>query len=180
MFYSIQRVSISSKSFWKNLASLLMPQKWQFVKGKKGIESTEFSYKCQGFQYERRLVAIRSEIDSTSEAKTLFPIPQYEFFWDKTNLKMSAFQIHSLNGKRSVRSNWIQWCKNHMACGTNRHQDFWANSALFQTLILAYNLMVWMMWLLTQTRFHEEPNTIRAWLIHVPAKLISRARQLIL
>lgn len=37
-----------------------------------------------------------------------------------------------------------------------------------------------MMWLNTETRFHEEPNTIRAWLIQVPAKLISRARQLIL
>ena len=40
----------------KNLASLLMSQKWQKVKGKKGIESTEFSYKCQGFQKERRLI----------------------------------------------------------------------------------------------------------------------------
>ena len=40
--------------------------------------------------------------------------------------------------------------------------------------------MVWMMWLNTQKSFHEEPNTIRAWLIQVPAKLISQARQLIL
>ena len=67
-----------------------------------------------------------------------------------------------------------------MASGTIRTQDFWANSALFQTSILAYNLMVWMMWLNTETRFHEEPNTIRAWLIMVPAKLISRGRQLLL
>ena len=57
---------------------------------------------------------------------------------------------------------------------------FWANSAIFLNEILAYNLMVWMMWLNTETRFHEEPNTIRAWLIQVPAKLICRARQLIL
>jgi len=67
-----------------------------------------------------------------------------------------------------------------MASGTIRTQDFWANSAIFQTAILAYNLMVWMMWLNTKTSFHEEPNTIRSWLIQVPAKLISRSRQLIL
>jgi len=67
-----------------------------------------------------------------------------------------------------------------MASGTIRTQDFWANSAIFQTAILAYNLMVWMMWLNTKTIFHEEPNTIRSWLIQVPAKLISRSRQLIL
>jgi len=67
-----------------------------------------------------------------------------------------------------------------MASGTNRSQDFWANSALFQTALLAYNLMVWMMWLHCQNGFDEEPNTIRAWLIEVPAKLIRRARQYIL
>jgi len=164
----------------KNLASLLMQQKWQKVKGLKGIESTEFSYKCQGWKKERRLVAIRSEIDSTCETKTLFPIPQYEFFCYVTNLKISPWKIHKCYGKRSTSENWIEWCKNHMASGTIRTQDFWANSASFQISILAYNLIVWMMWLNTETRFHEEPNTIRAWLIQVPAKLISRARQLIL
>jgi len=40
--------------------------------------------------------------------------------------------------------------------------------------------MVWMMWLNTQNGCHQEPNTLRAWLIQVPAKLIRRARQFIL
>lgn len=164
----------------KNLAGLLMQQKWQKVKGKKGIESTEFSYQCHGWKKERRLVAIRKEVDLTTETQTLFPIPQYEFFCYVTNLKMSPWKIHKCYGKRSTSENWIEWCKNHLASGTIRTQDFWANSALFQTSILAYNLMVWMMWLNAKTRFDEEPNTIRAWLIQVPAKLISRARQLIL
>lgn len=164
----------------KNLASLLMSQKWKKVSGKKGIESTEFTYKCDGWKKERRLVAIRKEIDLTTETQTLFPIPQYEFFCYVTNLKSSAWKIHKCYGKRSTSENWIEWCKNHLASGTIRTQDFWANSAIFQTSILAYNLMVWMMWLNTETHFHEEPNTIRAWLIQVPAKLISRARQLIL
>ena len=89
----------------KNLNSLLMQQKWQFVTGKKGIESTEFSYQCHGFQSERRLVAIRSEIDSTTETKTLFPIPQYEFFCYVTNLKLSPWKIHKCYGKRSTSEN---------------------------------------------------------------------------
>ena len=67
-----------------------------------------------------------------------------------------------------------------MASGSIRTQDFWANSAIFQTSILSYNLMVWMMWLNTEQSFREEPNTIRAWLIQVPAKLIHRSRQWIL
>ena len=163
----------------KNLASLLMQQKWKKVKGKNGIESTEFLYKCVRWKKGRRFVAIRKVVDVTT-MPTLFPLPQYEFFCYVTNLKLSPWKIHKCYGKRSTSENWIEWCKNHMASGTIRTQDFWANSALFQTSILAYNLMVWMMWLNTETRFHEEPNTIRAWLIMVPAKLISRGRQLLL
>jgi hypothetical protein len=79
----------------KNLASLLMQQKWHKVKGKNGIESTEFFYKCHGWKKERRLVAIRKEIDLTCETKTLFPLPQYEFFCYVTNLKMSTWKIHT-------------------------------------------------------------------------------------
>jgi hypothetical protein len=176
----------------RNLAKLLMQQKWQKVKGKKGVESADFQYQCEGWNQCRRFVAIRKLVDSSTTVKTLFPIPQYDFWSAVTNLKISPWKVHSrlkfrrnfnlekCYGKRSTSENWIEWCKNQMASGTIRTQDFWANSAIFQTSILAYNLMVWMMWSNTKTSFHEEPNTIRAWLIHVPAKLISRARQLIL
>jgi hypothetical protein len=164
----------------KNLVKLLMSQNWQKVKGQPGIESTEFVYQCHGWKKARRFVAIRKEVELTTETRTLFPVPQYEFFCYVTNLHLSPWKIHKCYGQRSTSENWIEWCKNHLASGTIRTQDFWANSAIFQTSILAYNLMVWMMWLNTKTSFHEEPNTIRAWLIQVPAKLITRSRQLIL
>ncbi len=157
-----------------------MRQKGQKIKGKKGIESTQFFYQCHGWKKARQFVAIRIELEPTTVTQTLFPIPQYEFFCYVTNRKLSPWKIHKCYGQRSTSENWIEWCKNHMASGTIRTQDFWANSAIFQTSILAYNLMVWMMWLNTQKSFHEEPNTLRVWLIQVPAKLISRARQLIL
>ena len=43
---------------------------------------------------------------------------------------------------------------------------------------MAYNLIVWMMWLNDEAGFKEEPNTIRMWLISVPARLVTRSRQL--
>ncbi len=55
--------------------------------------------------------------------------------------------------------------------------SFWANSAIFQVCILAYNLMVWMMRINTDKGFREEPNTIRLYLIRVPAKMICRGEQ---
>ena len=163
----------------KNLPSLLMSQKWQKAKGKSDIETTEFWHKCARWKKARKFVAIRKlVVEETTEA--LFPMPKYEFFCYVTNLKISPMKVHKCYGQRSTSENWIEWCKNQMASGTIRTQYFWANSAIFQTSIMASNLMVWMMWLNTQTSFHQEPNTIRAWLIQVPAKLISRARQLIL
>lgn len=69
----------------KNLTRLLMQQEWRKVKGKKGIESTTFTYKCHGWKKERQFVAIRKKLDITTPIKTLFPIPEYAFFCYVTN-----------------------------------------------------------------------------------------------
>ena len=88
----------------------------------------------------------------------------------------SPWNIHKLYGKRATSENWIQWCKGQMASRSIRTQDFWANSAIFQSCIFAYNLMVWMMWLTTAEGLNEEPQTIRNWLIHSAAVLLHMAR----
>jgi hypothetical protein len=64
-----------------------------------------------------------------------------------------------------------------MASGSILTQEFWANSVIFQTCILAYNLMVWIIWLNDERGFKEEPNTIWMWLISVPARLLTRSRR---
>ncbi len=63
-----------------------------------------------------------------------------------------------------------------MSSGSILTQEFWANSAIFQSSILAYNLLVWMMWLNNEDGFNEEPNTIRMCLINVPARLMTGSR----
>jgi len=93
------------------------------------------------------------------------------------NLKLSPWAAHKNYGQRLTSENWIEWCKNQMASGSILTQKFWVNSAIFQTSILAYNLLVWMMWLNNEDGFNEEPNTIRMCLINVPARLMTRSRQ---
>ena len=162
----------------KNLVSLLMQQSWGKVKKKPDIEAAQFMHKCRGWKRERKFVAIRKLVGIETE-NVLFPLPKYEFFCYVTSLDLSAWKVHKCYGKRSTSENWIEWCKNQMASGSIRTQDFWANSAIFQTCIFAYNLMVWMMWLNAEKSFSEEPNTIRAWLIHVPATLIRTSPPLV-
>jgi hypothetical protein len=37
-----------------------------------------------------------------------------------------------------------------------------------------------MMWLTSEKSFHEEPETIRSWFIHVPATVVTSARKMTL
>lgn len=165
----------------RGLVSLLENQKWRKIKSRPEFESTEFQYKCSGWQRSRRFVAVR-EIIMTESDDCLFPEPkiEYDYFCYVTNMNLSPLASHKYYGKRATSENWIEWCKTQMASGSILTQDFWANSAIFQSCILAYNLMVWMMWLNNEEGFKEEPNTIRMYLIHVPAKLLHRSRQWIL
>jgi len=95
-----------------------------------------------------------------------------------TNLDLTPWKAHKFYGKRATSENWLEWCKNQMAAGSILSQDFWANSAMYQTCILACNLLVWMMWLTTRKGWREEPNTIRAWRIKAPARLITSGPRL--
>lgn len=162
----------------KGLVSLLEKQKWQKVKNIPEFEKTQFSYKCTGWKKERRFVAIRSVKESEPD-DVLFNIPkiEYDYFCYVTNMTLTPWAAHKYYGKRATSENWIEWCKNQMASGSILTQEFWANSAIFQTCILAYNLMVWLMWLNDETGFKEEPQTIRMFLIHVPARLMYSGRQ---
>ena len=163
----------------KGLEILLESKKWRKVANRPGFESTEFEFKCRGWKKARRFVAVREVIISEVKGDLLFDLTkvQYDYFCYVSNMGLSPMASHKYYGQRATSENWIEWCKNHMASGSILTQDFWANSAIFQTCILAYNLMVWMMWLNNDAGFKEEPNTIRMWLISVPARLLTRSRR---
>lgn len=162
----------------RGLVTLLETQKWHKIKNKPDFEKTQFIYKCTGWKKARSFVAIR-EIKEYESDDLLFQTPKidYDYFCYVSNMNLAPWAAHKYYGKRATSENWIEWCKNQMASGTILTQDFWANSAIFQTCILAYNLMVWMMWLNNEEGFKEEPNTIRMCLIHVPARLMHGGRQ---
>lgn len=164
----------------KGLTNLLSGKKWKKIRNADGFESTEFEYQCSGWSKPRRFVAVRELIGIKTEG-LLFPEYEYNYFCYVTNEDYSHRKAHKKYGKRSTSENWIEWCKNQMAVGSIRTQDFWANSAIFHTCVLAYNLMVWMMVLTNKNKLlHQEPNTIRAWLINVPARLLTSSRRLVL
>jgi hypothetical protein len=165
----------------KGLTGLLEKQSWRKIKGKPGYESSVFEHKCAKWKKSRTFVAVRYLTEVRVEKNALFGteeyVYEYEYFCYVSNLKLSPWATHKKYGQRATSENWLDWCKGQMASGSILTQKFWANSAIFQTSILAYNLLVWMMWLNNKGGFNEEPNTIRMFLIHVPARLVTRSNQ---
>ena len=163
----------------KNLITLLSGKRWKQIKNMPGFESTEFEYQCADWKRARHFVAIRKLTKVVTEG-LLFPSYEYDYFCYVTNERLTPLTAHKRYGKRATSENWIEWCKNQMAAGSILTDDFWANSAIFQTCIMAYNIMAWMMWLTCGHKINEEPNTIRYWLVHVPARLLTSSRQFVL
>lgn len=163
----------------KGLEILLSGKKWRKVRNMPGFEVTEFFYQCSDWLRPRRFVAVRVLVEVKTDG-LLFPEYVYEYFCYVTNANLTPWKAHKKYGKRATSENWIEWCKNQMAAGSILTQDFWANSAIFQTCILAYNLMIWMMQQTQKHKMNEEPNTIRFRLIHVPARLLTGSRRLLL
>ncbi len=147
----------------KGLNALLSGQSWKKVRNCKGFEVTEFEYQCSGWKRPRRFIAVRELVEITYDE--LFPeIPKYEyryFCYVTNDRQLTPLKAHKKYGKRSTSENWIEWCQNQMAAGTVLTQKFQADSAVFQTCVPAYNLMVQMMQLTLEHRFNEEPNTFR-------------------
>jgi len=163
----------------RGLKTLLEKQSWRKIAKRPGYESTKFEYKCSGWSRSRTFVAVRKLTEVKIEEDVLFESKKYEYdyFCYVSNLNLSPWATHKKYGKRATSENWIEWCKNQMSSGSILTQEFWANSAIFQSSILAYNLLVWMMWLNNEDGFNEEPNTIRMCLINVPARLMTGGRQ---
>ena len=178
----------------KGLLEVLESQSWHRIKNRPGWESTTFIYQCGDWPRPRKFVAVKQRIESDKahdnqamqelqrqlEEEPSTSTDDYHYFCYVTNMNMSPWGTHKFYGHRGTSENWIAWCKDQMAAGSMLTQVFWATSALFQLSILAYNLLVWMLGLTMEHGFREEPNTVRLWLIHVPAKLVEHSRQLIL
>jgi len=161
----------------KGLVGLLEGQKWESAGGSEGWEQADFMHQCGTWNRARRFVAVRKLIKTE---KKLLDIPVYDYFCYVTTEGLSPIEAHRSYGKRATGETWIEECKSQMNAGHLRTGEFWANAALFQCAVLAYNLLKWMALLTGGTVQQWEVKTMRLWLIRVAGKLTSGSRQLVL
>lgn len=169
------------KAAFKGMTTLLGKHSWQPLKNRPGWEACEFFYQCGGWSQARRFVAIRRPVETVVNLGLFtWTTVEYESFCYVTSLDWAPWNVHRYYGQRGASENWIQWCQGQMGAASMLTQDFWANSALFQVCVLAYNLLGWLLWLTLRHQLREEPDTVRGWLIRIPAKLVTHAGRLVL
>lgn len=161
----------------KGLAALLSRQEWIAVTGNAGWEQVEFQHRCATWSVSRRFVATRKLIRIE---KGLIDIPVYDYFCYVTTLSLAPMEAHRKYGERATCETWIEECKNQMKAGNIRTSKFLANAVLFQSAVLAYNILKWMALLTGGAISKWEVKSIRFWLIRLAGELLVGGRQLTL
>ncbi|MFH1116463.1 MAG: IS1380 family transposase [Pseudomonadota bacterium] len=157
---------------WKEICAR---QTWRKVVGRQGVWTAEFSYQIPGWVRPRRFVAVRRLVDILTPEKdgVLFDIPEYSYGLWVTNLGLTPLKTEQFYNKRAIAENFIGAGKNQMAFGSMLVHEFWANHALLQAAVLAYNVMIWFQRMaLDPHRWRERPNTLRGWLVYLAARLL--------
>jgi len=160
----------------KNIRKVLSSQSWQSIPGMPGWFMCEFYYQAHEWSHKRRMVAVKQLKQITTEG-VLFPMVEYQYFCYVTNIEESPLYLHKFYGDRGESENWIGAIKNQLFAGWLLTNTFWANDALWQCSILAYNLSLWMRILTDRNSWRQEPNTFRLWFVQLAGRLVSSARQ---
>ena len=163
----------------KGLKGLLCSQCWKAVPGQPGWEQCTFFHQCGTWSTSRLFMAVRLEKPTDPSAPAaLFELKDYDYFCYIVTDCHTPWQAHKQYGQRATCETWIEEAKNQTALAHIKTDDFWANSALFQSSILAYNTIRWMALLSGNAMLRRwEPSTIRTFLIRMAAKFTTGGRQ---
>ena len=163
----------------KGLARLLGGQDWESVPGHPGWEQCSFFHQCTNWTAARLFVAVRKEKPADpKKPETLFELKEYDYFCYVVSDQDEPWKVHKRYGQRATCETWIEEAKNQTALAHIKTNDFWANSVLFQSAILAYNTFRWMAMLSGDIILRRwEPSTVRTFLIRMAAKFTTGGRQ---
>ena len=154
-------------------------KKWRSIGN--GSFAANFRLKLTGWSRARRFTVIERNLPPAKPSKQmlLFDICEGRYEVVVTNLRLNAENIWRLYNKGAIVEQVIDEIKNDFVATGIRTNDFWANDALFQTGLIAYNLfncirrLTLPKWLRT-----ARIKRISLLLFRLPANVVSRSRQL--
>jgi len=139
-----------------------------------GVWAGEFAYFPRGWPGPRRFVVIRRPVPEEPSAQlTLFQMGGYTYQALVTNLSLQPLNLWRFYNQRARAELIIRELKYAYALGKIPTDDYQANEAFFQIVLLAYNLLNWF------KRLCAPPHLLRATLQRLRQRLFVLPAQLV-
>ncbi len=167
---------------YPTLASQVTAPTISFKKGDAGRETTELVTKLDTWDKDRRFVVSRVLKPAKDRSQLSFlEGSDFEYFYFVTNTQLPSEKVVIAYEKRGNAENYIKEAKYDMAVGHLLLQSFWANEAIFQLMMLTYNLfLLFKMDFVREIEYRQQIKTFRLKYIFLAGKIIRTARSVIM
>lgn len=167
---------------YPTLSSQVTAPTISFAKGDEGRETTEFVTKLNTWDKDRRFVVSRVLKPEKERAQlSLLEGDEYEYFYFVTNTELTSEKVVIAYEKRGNAENYIKEAKYDMAVGRLLLKSFWANEAIFQLMMLSYNLfLLFKLDFLGISEFRQQIKTFRLKYVFLAGKIIRTARYVVM
>ncbi len=167
---------------YPTLASQVTAPTISFAKGDEGRETTELVTKLNTWDKDRRFVVSRVLKPEKERAQLSFlEGDEYEYFYFVTNTELTSEKVVIAYEKRGNAENYIKEAKYDMAVGRLLLKSFWANEAIFQLMMLSYNLfLLFKLDFLGISEFRQQIKTFRLKYVFLAGKIIRTARYVVM
>jgi hypothetical protein len=133
---------IKAKAY-PTLASPVTDPSIVFIKGDAGKETAELFTRLNTWKKDRRFVVSRVLKDEKERAQlSLLEGEEYQYFYFVTNTELPSDKVVISYEKRGNSENYIKEARYDMAVVRLLLKSFWANEAIFQMMMLSYNLFL--------------------------------------
>lgn len=153
-----------------------------FLKGIDGRETAELLIKLDKWKKKRRFVVSRVLKPEKERAQlSLLEGSEYDYFFFVTNTDLESEAVVLSYEKRGNAENYIIEAKYDMSVGHLLLKSFWANEAVFQMMMLSYNLFLLFKFdYLDVSEYRQQIKTFRLKYVFLAAKIIKTARSVIM
>ena len=145
-------------------------------------ETAKLFTKQNKWDKDRRFVVSRVLKPEKERAQlSLLTGEEYEYFFFVTNAELPTEKVVISYEKRGNAENYIKEAKYDMAVGHLLLRSFWANEAVFQMMMLSYNLFLLFKFdFLGISEFRQQIKTFRLKYVFLAGKIIRSARYVVM
>jgi len=167
---------------YPTLAAKVIDPSILFVTGDGGRETAELFTKLDTWHKDRRFVVSRVLKPEKERAQlSLLEGDEYEYFFFVTNTELPSEKVVISYEKRGNAENYIKEAKYDMAVGHLLLKSFWANEAVFQMMMLSYNLFLLFKFdSLHISEYRQQIKKFRLKYVFLAGKIIKTARYVVM